>query len=192
MEISKNSWLYEVAYLTIKEENRPKMTNLCRFFWRIVLMLFIAWPALLIIWCVFVIIASIVGFLVGERLSFSKSDDLRKEYKSDILVPYEHQLTVGGKRILPIQLILALGSGWLVGCYGWSVAKLLYYSLLSVGRYWLMDRLSVIAEFFIGIVGIIFLWWLVYKLYNFEFVHFAKEYISARKQKICPIIRFTE
>lgn len=174
MEISKKSWMYRVAYCD--EAGKPEKTNLCNFFWRTVFNLFVYYfmfpfafilisPLFLVLFLVFLV----VEFLVGYRPTLERG---LTKWTLDEMVAYKLP-TVQGRRILPIYLVLVFGVGWVIGKF------VLYYPIYSA--------IILLICVFLGLIGLV-----VYKLSKSEFVGLVKEYVLAKKQKICPIIHFTD
>ncbi len=171
MEISKNSWMYKVAYGA--NDFKPNTGNLCKFFWKFVFMLFIVWPVVIFVGLPIMGLLWLIGFFFAARPSIYESDNA-----TDLMQFYQNWPRVKGFRVLPIYFVL-LGS---LAFVPWGkLLKLL--QLISWGK--LSIALIVCAVIALIIVGAaVFLKSETYQL--------LKNYLAAKKAKVCPRIVFTD
>ena len=165
MELSKKDFVCRVAYLLKEDHKIPAQTSLCRLFWRFVLHLFIVAP-------VFFTILGLMwagGTLFAYRLACFDGDP-----NGSAFVPYRRWPKVGPYRIWPVWLLLVV----LV----WFFTKV---TLIACG---------IVAAF----VGVVLLGAVIEKKIEDrkkmppgerkKEPSILREYIKAKKQKVCPII----
>ena len=170
MNLPKSHWLYRFAY---RLRTKPDEVNLCQFT-RAILLALICWPLFGVFWlCV------VSTFAVYQIGALSVGYTL---YRKD---PFEgrHRCkrwpSVRGHRILPIWFIavglVVLGLHWLVGSWtgvAFYGACLVIGALLGTGLGWLwLNKIGPRTS---------------------HTRQLALAYLKARKQKVCPIIKFTD
>lgn len=174
MEISKKSWIYRVAYWHLFEEHRPDDANLCRFFWRVVLSVFILSPIFLFLAAV----AEIVVFLFAHRCNFDAKE-------GEILFkPFNHWPRIGNHKVYPITLAPLI----LVVLYWKEIKTLLHYPIVMTTTYPIATLMVVVV--WIGM-------WLAWLTYGFAkrrpgIGQIIRAYIKAKKDRVCPMIKFVE
>lgn len=189
MNIKEGDFLFKVAYGLTKKDDIPSRVNGCRLFWRIVFMLIIAWPILLI--CIAFVVAFVLGFtfifgfFVAKRPAVLSKEEVSQ---ADLLMtPYKHWPTVKGKRIYPIWLVVAAVAVY----YSPSIVSVLVdvssatAASVSINFWWLITR---IGGAFIGIVLACVIVYTIGAIRKSEWLKLTKELISAKKQKICPVV----
>lgn len=177
MEIRKGSFLFQIAYGLTPKRQIPDQTNLCPFFWRLVLMMFLAWPFAIIVLVLVTACATILrtvaaipmAVLFGLKLTSKPWGIDNGEFFAGEYAQIQRWPKWRGHRILPGAILIAgtvlFGAGWLVYAFPRTTGAL----LLLVGL-------------FIG--SVIFLDSQVWKI--------TKEYIRAKTKKVCPAITFTD
>ncbi len=174
MEISKNSWMYKVAYGLNETRKQPDTGNLCRFFWKFMLMLFIVWPLVIIAVGLFTGITYLIGFFFAARPRIFKGDPSNPDAPMRF---YQNWPRVKGFRVLPIYFVL-LGSLTFVP---WGkLLKLL--QLISWGK---LSIVLIVCAAVVLIIGgaATFL--------ESETCQLLNNYLAAKKAKVCPRITFT-
>lgn len=201
MEIKRNSWMYKVAYGF--EAKKPKRTNLCSFFWKFVLMLLGGWPLALIAMGVFFALGVVVvfitfisgffaGFFVGYRPSIYEGESRKKFW-----IPYKKWPKIKGYRILPIYFVLPVLVYFAVNVLDWTALWIMLSGLpaailsMIFGMLGVLSFLAIAAIIFLLMAGIV---WGVVALFDRFFKTgigtLIKEYVKAKKRKVCPIIKF--
>lgn len=182
MEINKNGLLYKIAY-GWSPSFSPSQTNLCRFFWRVVFSLLVVWPlygiAILLVF-LFINMFFLIGFFFGCHPTTKEP-----------FAPYRKWPTIKGYRILPVYLVLfAAIAYWhqaLWNALVWTWTK-------PVTGVWDAATLNINIGF--AVVGSVVLIGLVsYGIYKFQDTDAAKllkAYLKAKKEKMCPIVRFVD
>jgi hypothetical protein len=170
-EIRKDSSLYKVAYGYAPERTRPRITSLCPFFWRLVFSSLVVWPVIGIEYFLFLF----VGFWIGKKptIMLGWSD---RDYK---WTSYKRWPSMMGFRILPLYAIGV--PAWIWGCY-------------SSGGVLTVTRLLLLTFGIIVICGILILayFFVKDKLGSSEAFGIIKAYFKARKEEVCPLIRFVD
>lgn len=175
MEIKRSGFLYQVAYgLSLNDVNRSDV-SICRFFRRFVLMLCLAWPLVVVVACVMFAVVGFAGFFFARRPPlFSEMED----GVAPLFVRYKKWPEVGGRRIYPFWFALV----GVVAFYFSSVEKM-FLGIVMPETFWMVAAAAVagIAVFsVIAVVG------------RSESFVLLKELFSAKKQKICPMIKIVE
>lgn len=172
MEINKSSWLCKLAYGIEETEEQPDKTTLCAFFWRCVYMFFIGWPWFVLMSIIMILVAGVLGFFTAERPDYNNES-------GELTVPYKHWPTVEDRgekvRIYPI----------------WVLAEFVVVYLLTRGIInYPLYALSVVGGIIISALGIGGLTYALTWLCDSQVGSLIKAYLKAKKQKVCPIIRF--
>ena len=178
MVINKESWhykLYRNSYLSVLDV--PTMTTLCQYARRVLLMAvarLILRPMIFVVWFPLFVFTSPLSLMFGYYPT-----------KSTFLGPYQHKheyehededfkkypaLNVAGLKLYPCHALLVLG-GWLF-CYNFPYVALGIAAIMAV---------------FCGTL------WLLYRIIRFsktETGHLMVAYVKAKKEKICPIVKF--
>lgn len=172
--IKEGSFLFKVAYGATSKNNIPNQVNLCRFFWRCVLMFFIVWPICWTFVGFAILIGSVIGILFGYRI------DLRNHRATELFVPIKRWPTIMGKRWWPVAILEIL-----LGIY------FFYWFLSSVSNPVFMSALCQTVPFvtFAGVILAIILITVSVAWFGQSSVgKMIRAYIKAKKQKICPMI----
>jgi len=171
MEINKGSWLYTVAYGL--DENKPKEESRCIFFWKFTFMLLIAWPLVLTFTAMMITMFSVFGFFVARRFPFYATDPTTKEF----MVPYEKWPTIKGYRILPIYVVFLP----IVLMLANTLVLFLIPIVESSTAWMVVGGVALIVAVIAGYNRVRIL----------EAYQLLKDYLAAKKAKVCPIIKFT-
>lgn len=202
MQISCDSRLFKFAYPTqakrwfpFKPEHPslPPSTNLCRFFWRVVLLAPLSWfSAYLFVFLVDIPIFS-VAFLTGcLAIPFGyRPSFLWKEEEGDCpwrrIKRWPLWLTLrSGRRIFPGFVVLAI----VFAFCGWEILKLWRFSFPHYleGYSPLFWSIVGVEMFVLGLMILYLVWYRAIK--DSEFHNLCREWYKAKKQKVCPIIKF--
>ena len=177
MKIKKNGWIDKIAYgLNAK---CPEHTNLCKLFWRTLFMLFIGWPLTLVLIAVALFVAYAIGFFMASKPTIGMSMASEKAF-----VPIEKWPKIMGHRIWPINVISLCA----IVCVAWQYVPAAAMAVTG----WLSVNVSMAMMIFVGALLIIALGYAIRKFFESELWELAKAYISAKKQKICPIVEFVD
>jgi len=169
MVIHKNSWHYKVwkfSY-TLMDRRAPEQTNLCQYFCRIFLyvpfIFFAVFSVMIVGGSILVVFPNIITILLGLGILIPVMDNTGKN-------PYRlHSFKFG-------QIPL-----WTIVCPLW----LLIILMILTGFYPLY-----IAYVLIGVAMIFLLLSAMARLVIATDWSIVKEYIKAKKHKVCPIITF--
>lgn len=182
MEIKKNSFLWKIAYTwSNKEEAQEvKTTNLCRFFWRVMLGLVLA-TVVIILYYVILLCEFLFGFFVAR---YPVAKGIHSQKGPFNIVKYQKWPTVKGHRIYPIVVLLI------------SAAAI---GIVEVGIHYPKDLMYGIG-ILIGLVALVVLvaikgWFITSGFKRFrrsDAYRLTKEYLRARKEKVCPTIIFVD
>lgn len=167
MNVSRNSILYKIAYSF--SEYTPRETNLCRFFWRVIGMSILI-PILTII----VLFVSAVIYFLCFFVASKPDWDI---YGGDS-IPYKRWPEIHGHRVWPITVISIL-------CL---IYAMIVYAPIGVAKVW--DSIDFYGLIFFGIVAFVLAIIGATRFARSELGGITKEYIVAKKRKICPLIKF--
>jgi len=213
MEISKKSLVVKIAYgwrptfITktkegIWETNIPKLpnhTNLCPFFWRFILSLFVIWPIVIIFsWIILRGVCSLVTIpLFASRPTLAWYDPNNGETPHPFK-PINTWPRFRGKRILPgVLLGLLVASGIIT--MGVVVAGKIICEEAST--FWIPGIIQIVSNPGVQMLTTVILlffttiflyFWLSNKIQETSWFILFKIYIKAKKEKMCPIIKFTD
>jgi hypothetical protein len=186
MEFKRSGFVYQVAYGLRSPDNYPMQTNLCRLFWRFVLMLF-PWVFLVCFSVVFAIVSYSYGvFFASKPTIFDFTEDREKRASNAAFVPYKHWPTVAGKRIYPIWVIAA----------AYVIHALLTTDVADSVGHSVGNVVSLMADYFpivFSVIGLtIIVVYTIGTIRKSEWLTLVKGYIKAKKEKVCPIVRFVD
>lgn len=166
-EIRKDSFVYRVAYGI--DAYPPEKTSLCGMFWKFIFMLF-AWPLLVIAATSIGIVFYAVGFLVAAKPNFS---DGGIDY-------YEKWPEIRGHRIWPITVLAIITAlGLIYEIIFSSAAK----TAVAFGA---SHPILIISG--LAVIGVIITVFANQQLK--EIMELAMSYLRAKKEKVCPMIKF--
>ena len=177
MIINTNSWHYKVYSFTYFLSSPPKQTNLCQYVRRFLYLPFWAVLMLILALCLALIVAC--AFLLGPVFGYvPRSWNPFKFFDSDAMVQYQGLRL--GKSYNAFQL------------YPWHAVLILGVMALHCAIYHYAGSAPLIMEAKVvgGVVGVIaaILGFLVYC--SSDAGQVVEEYLSAKKQKICPVVEF--
>ncbi|HEX8974569.1 MAG TPA: hypothetical protein VF817_03730 [Patescibacteria group bacterium] len=187
MKIKKEGFVYKVAYGL--SGGCPRKTNLCKLFWRFLLMFFIGWPIVGIAYCaihfIFYIFFPAIGYTLGFWIAH-RPPVFKGDYKGDSLIPYDKWPTIKGWRVYPI--------------YGVAVAFILFNpkDTMMVGRSTIVGiaKHTVFSGFFwswvAGVAVFVILLCMTKAVKKSETYKMFVEFAKAKKQKICPTVEIVE
>lgn len=189
MRISKDSWHYRVWKFTyfltrVDGLDAPEQTNLCRYMIRTIL-----YPVPIFLWLfvmgvfglsIFFVIPNIVAVLVGYgMLGIGEPGETYR------LRPFPG-ISIRGRTIPMWQVV---SSSWLLIALAAlmvffpSKLKILAFKV-AIGILWVMIGVSaLLILFYAGLV-------IVSVCSRWEGLDIMKEYIKAKRQRICPVIEF--
>lgn len=175
MNINKKSWHYKLYSWTYDAWDRsytPERSNLCQYFQRIVWMGFFTflWSAILSIG--YVLVATPVLLLFGLRPVNVWEDHI---ISTQQLCEKYQGLKIGSFRLYPWQVLLP------------SVFLFLEWLWFHYASHWyypLGVQLSIIEIFAFSIF--------FYEVSDNETVVIARNFLSAKKQGICPLVEFND
>lgn len=180
MEISKSGWVYKVAYSGLA----PASTNLCAFFWKFMVMLFLGWPLIGVFFVIYYLVIT-VGFVGGFFIAFRPAVFDEDDFKTrNLMINYEKWPSVKGYRLLPIYFVVpALLTWFLPEIWAFLILPPTMFAVSAIG-------LAIFS-------GVVLIWManggLLKKLSrSSETYQLVKDYLVARKQKVCPIVRFKD
>lgn len=173
MKLKKTGLVARVAYWD--SVNCPETANVCMLFLRFVWGL-LAITVLAVCGAVIWVIASAVGFFFAYRFDFRTHE---------MFAPYKHWPKIRRHNIQPWYVIL-VGLG------------IYYFGTTAKVVVWIGGKMASVATspLTYGIVGaivaIVALFFIVKKAIESEIGRLARAYFRAKKEKICPIVEFTD
>jgi len=184
MEVRKTSFVYKVAYAWDESSQKPVKTNLCRLFWRFIFSIFIMWPLGQ------PFLKLIIGIIWVLAFLFSKRPDWENGPPEDLFPDYKRWPRFRGHRVWPVTVILGAILVWLVfGSIKDLVAYLPWGDILIYISWGYMLIYSLIVA---GIVACLIFSFICRRFSKSETWKFVKEYVLAKKKKVCPEVWFTE
>ncbi len=185
MQISKKGLIYCLAYFYGKEPQGT--TNLCNLFWRFVLGSFLA-TILVIIFGSLVSLGFIIGFFFAARPSIFKEDHLDETP----MTSYNRWLKIRGHKVFPIFFVIL----------GLLIKSFLTLPMATI--LWMLEVIGVIVGVLAAIFFVFFAAVSMPKLFRMA-RHFlskktqeiptyqlVKEYIKAKKKRVCPIVTIVD
>lgn len=182
MKIKKDSHIYRYVYYL--SDYPPKQANLCRFFWR--------FAGMTLLYPIFGALVVIAGFILVLARLFSrpiagvKSEFHFKDPYKDLM---EFQDTAPRVYGFPLRL------GYLFGIVGIPLLVFLIWSSsdAELGAKVFLTILAAIGYggLFLGIRED-YSPAIKERVQESDFIRVVKEYVKAKKQKVCPIIEFTD
>jgi hypothetical protein len=182
--------VYNFTYFFSKE--KPKQTSLCRYFWRIILMpipvslVILLAMILLFVVVVFIVIVAIV-LLVANNLFYIgigkgvASLDMT-ESKNFIKVREFKAFTVAGRKIRSVKIMLGFWATILVV----AGSILLYH--LTPNATALLSRTTIVVVLIAAYFLFVALSAGASRARRSDTAKLIKDYLQARKDKVCPII----
>ncbi|HEY4511691.1 MAG TPA: hypothetical protein VJH55_02520 [Candidatus Paceibacterota bacterium] len=171
MELDKSSWIFKVAYGLDEKYDRPQQVSLCLLFWRFWTHLLFWWPIGIVVMTTLIVATSTVGFFFGYRPSTAKGEDFYVQYP----LP-----RVFGLRLWPISLITLIATAYYLP--GITMRTVEWVSSapknINLSTFWWIT----------GFLLCSFLTRMVWKFLGTETWKMCKEYVKAKKQKVCPIV----
>lgn len=177
MKLKKNSRIANIAYGL--GPKCPEHTNLCKLFWWTLFMLFMGWPVSLLLIAVALSVAYSIGFFMASKPTIGMKSESEKAF-----VPIEKWPKIMGHRVWPINVIGLCAVVYVAWQYVPTAA------MAVTG--WLSINVSMAMMIFAGALLSIALGYAIRKFFESELWESAKAYISAKKQKICPIVEFVD
>lgn len=175
MKIKKNGWVAKIAYGFTSGRNIPENTNLCKLFWRTLFMLFIGWPFILALLVVAVAAVYFIGFFVASRPTLGMDSDF---------APIKKWPKIMGHRIWPTSIISLCILVFVI----WHLLPLAIAAVIG----WLSANMSIAAMIFVGAFLVIALGYAIKRFFRSELWKLARAYMSAKKQRFCPIVEFVD
>ncbi len=187
--------LYSVAYGYTSR--KPLNTNLCQFFWRVVLSLLVVWP-LLTLWKVVAYglirgVGSVIAFvLFGCRLTSWKEVDFDDITTLDITTLFKQISWWPKYEGVNISLatifagLLCIVVICLVGAF------LVYFAIYRGLVCGVLFANSIAGTLTLSVIGLIVLAVVFSIVTKTEGRKVVKEFIKAKKQKVCPLISFVD
>jgi hypothetical protein len=175
VQISKDSFVYKVAYGYEKEYNRPASGSLCSLLGHFFLSLLILTPSNFLLNLALGVVFGFFGLLSGYRLALKDDGP-----KNDIFVKIEKWPTIQGHRALPIVIIPALGfvTGltWLL-----ILVRSDLLALLMNPFFWFATS---------AVITLTLLTWGIRSFLRSESYSIFRAYLKAKKDKVCPLVTF--
>lgn len=172
MEIKKGSLVCQLAYLFHENKAIPSQVNGCQLFTRFI---FFGVFAIFLL-CVGAILF-VIGLPFAARPSLFDDDNTTAAW-----VHYQSWPRINGHRIYPLWPILTL---WML--YNLSATQAVMVGVLHA---------TIFSTTFWSILGVIVAFILAVMIYvvikESETVDLAREFIKAKKRKVCPIIKIVE
>ncbi|MDP3999128.1 MAG: hypothetical protein Q8P76_00860 [bacterium] len=166
MEIRRSGWVYRMAYPKWWSNYQPDRPSLCSLFWRVLAMT-------LIVRLVMLSLLQMAGFLFANKVDLAGMG-------RDLYVPYESWPTIRGHRVWPIAILA------LIGAVALAVDN---PEVLKVGGLVVAVIVSVVSVAF-GIA--VFIVGGIPAIRKNEAVKLTVEYIKAKKQKVCPLVKVVD
>lgn len=171
MTISRKGFVYRVAYPRWWSNHQPETISLCKLFWRFLMILFVAFPIMVVV----NVFMAVMMFFIAYRVP-----NFFTEYSDFTHRAYRNWPTIRGHRVWPISLVP-------VGLLIWGILKdpadMEFLGIVIVG----------IAAIVAVACGIIFFFMEgIPAIRKSEMGQLVREYFKAKKQKICPLIRVTD
>jgi len=181
MEIKKKSFFIRTAYMLARDEDVPESTSLCELFWRFIFMFFISIPFICVIGVIVFGFLFIIGLPFAARPTILNGDDLGK-----MLAHYERWPKIMGHKVYPIWVIIII-----FALINFSTTMEIIYGITKAtilqGNFWI-GVVIIIAS----IVAFIATCGTISRINNSGILEIFKEFLKAKKQKICPIIEIVE
>lgn len=211
MELRKNGFLYKVAYGLRK--NKPERSNLCRFFWRVLLSVILVWPPYGLFkaidyglirfllgtpiaflgfgYCPLLQRKWLVGYGGGHKLPFRPISWWPKLKNGEHIMPFVGLLIIA---VIPACIAGTVWCFYKAGVFVWhnpwvtllgtpTFAVILLLNLLNWWLTWYTRRSKKSNG---GVVSA------VVKREGRDVVGLFAAYIKAKKDKVCPTVQFTE
>lgn len=198
MQINRDGFVYSVAYGWKEPHKRPKQVHLCVLPWS-----FLAGFVVCVAIILCLVIAATIGMplkflfglLMGERMlrvKYPEEDADRLERVTEAVLPgnyiwfpIERWPTVGGVRILPLPIIVAVGVAW--GAWWLAGAT---YAEVATGSFGIVSIISAIIGVAMVVAGVFAaynVWW-----HEWEIWRLVKLYARSAKQRACPILEVVD
>ncbi len=180
MMVKKDGWITNIDYGYLLAPMMPytQKTNLCTLFWQFVLGLFIGWPLSILFGVTILTFSIFFGFFVGVRPAILKSDKTDNSF-----VPIKSLPRIGKNPILPIYIFLPLGTIALI----WNLVKPHWSMIKEFWQQFFASNTSLMTTG--GVLLSAMTIYFLYKVKDTEPVQLLKEFIAAKKAKVCPIVR---
>lgn len=165
MKIRRSGWVYRMAYPEWCSDYQPDRLSLCSLFWRLLAMI-------LIVHLIIVSVLQIIGFFFAHKVNFSNS---RKLYE-----PYESWPEIRGHRVWPISILALAG----------SILILVNASEVAIACGKIIAVVVGLTTIALGIT--FFITGGIPAVRKNEAVRVAVEYVKAKKQKVCPLVKVVD
>lgn len=193
MELNKNI-LYSVAYGYTKIQKRPNQTNLCRFFWRVLLSAILFWPLFFILDIIIRGFGSIIAFLFFGLRPTSWKETCFIDKEKFTIYPFKEiswwWRTSDGFYVMPAPIYLLVFFILAVVVLLYEGFVLAYHKAFHPGLVFIFSSPLNIIIFFLVIAIALFL--IIMETLRIEWWKLVKAYIKAKKEKVCPIIYFKD
>ncbi len=190
MELRKSGKLYRLAYLCTDEKEMPDKTNLCKFFWRVVIGIPLQLLFTIVIFIVAGVVVSILWLGALTLFAYRPTFDKKKMIKCDdgthlpvTLITWWPKFR--GRRIWPITILSFLA--------GLCLVVYLCVVGLPLLLTWTTGPPPVVS---LGSIAVLLVLVMVFRLVprirDSETWQVFKAYVKAKKRKVCPIIVFVD
>lgn len=200
MELKKDGVLYGVAYGWTS--SKPLNTNLCQFFWRVVLSFFVVWP-LFTLWKVVDYslirgVGSVIAFVFfGCRLTSWKETVWYQRdrhvapslpFKQISWWPKYEGVNISLASIFTGLLLIAMIC-FVVCAMAYMLVYEGFYKLVFCGWLFANSTATTLTLSLIGLIVLAVVYSIVTKTEGWKM---TSEFVKAKKQKVCPLISFVD
>lgn len=167
---NKQEFMYRTAYGL--NEYPPEEVTKCGLFWKFVFMFFIMWPFLFIILGISMGLGYAVGFFVASKPKFP----------SGRLVYYGRWPKIKGHRIWPITVLAIIIT--LLSFYEIIFSSAAKTAVAFGASHFNLIIIGLVAS---GVIAAVFA-----NRYLREVINLSVDYLKAKKNKVCPMIKFVD
>ena len=173
--MKKNGFVAGVVAITYDSGKCPSQISLCELFRRFCLGLFVIWPFIAITTGV----ALVTGFFFGYRPAWYSDD--KDTCCASTMAPYRHWPRIRGWRIQPWLICVILVIAHITPSF------ISFVRLLSnTPEVWMLAYIFGVG---VGVLFFVVLWRVFSKT---EMTQLFRQWLRAKKEKVCPVITFED
>ncbi len=172
VKIRRGSFITQVAYLWVADNQIPHTTSLCVLFWRFWFGVVTGFVVSVFFICALAILF-FLGFFMGQRPAIPKGDS-QNARNDDLFRPYSRWPKFRGHRVWPVVPLVTVFLIWIiVPSLSWMLVLRFLFDLVVV--------VTAIALVIFVVIG-------ANKVRRTETWSLTKEWFKAKKQKVCPLV----